>query len=670
MTLGKFSFTAFLYLLMMLSSRVCLADNGSIAYAHPISNITIDGDLSDWPADSKTYEFQENGIEKADLHAVFRAGYHPESNSIYVAVEVIDDYFVIGEKGSEAWQNQDSHLLYIDTEHTQKGSAALLFGAWTNRAVYMEAVGSWDPKVAKGSDDMVKMAQKHTNGKTIYEWRIRTGAVIRPGTTIGIDHLLNDADIDKEGKQSSNSTLWGNLYAKSSRASRLGDLILVDPNQKTGTLRGSMRRHESVEGMETGRWRIRIQSVKNPKFWFQPRLDDSGHFEIELPEGPYILTTPHQIYGNNEHRLIDGLEVRAQVKAGQTSEARTLVLETQEPPDVFAGKELLFSYKPSDATNVDRFVKAYMSYYLVPGVSISLVRNGKQVYAKNFGVANAFTDEPVTNETLFEAGSVTKIAFAFAVHRLAERGVIDLDQPLFEILPFEDIAHDDRYRLITARHVLTHQTGFPNWARFTDDGKIDIKFKPGTGFRYSGEAFEWLGRVVAHVTGKSLDKVLEEETLKPMGFVKNTYFSDQGQLMGKTAFGHFALKPRIPMFPKQVGVAWSMHTNANALSPFMISLMARKGLSAKSYQGILTPKVDTPEDWSLNDLGWKTRFSLGFQTRETPFGRTYGHGGSNDGNECVFEIFDERDAGFIVMTNGESGRQFFSTFRRFLVSGE
>ena len=668
MTFGKFSFLTSCLLLTF--SSVSLADNGSVAYAYPISNITIDGDLSDWPADIEAFEFQRGRMEKADLNAVFRVGYHLESDSIFVAVEVVDDSFVPGELSSRSWTRQDSHLLYIDMDHSKQSSAALLFGAWANRTVYIAAVGSWDPKADKGHNDMVDMVQKRTNGKTIYEWRVQTGAKIRPGTTIGFDHLLNDVDIDKDGEQSQTSTLWGNLYAKSYRASRLGDLILMDPNQKTGTLRGSMRWHESVIGMRTGHRRIRIQSKENPLFWLQPRLDGSGHFEIDLPVGRYLISTPHLIYGNrNQYRIKDGLNVRAQVKAGKTSNAKTLVLKTMAPPDVGARKELLFSYKPGDEPKVDRFIKANMSYYQVPGASISLVLDGKQVYSKNFGVANVYTGDPITNQTLFEAGSVTKIAFAFAVHRLTERGVIDLDQPLHEILPFEDIAHDDRYRLITARHVLSHQTGFPNWARF-NNGKVDIQFKPGTGFRYSGEAFEWLGRVVSFVTRKNLETVLEEETLKPMGFVKNTCFSDQGQLMGNTAFAHIVRTPRIPNYPKQVGVAWSMHTNANALSPFMISLMARKGLSAKSYEGILTPKVGTTEDWDLKGLGWKTQFSLGFQIRETPFGITYGHGGSNDGNECVFEIFDEKDAGFIVMTNGDTGREFFEAFRRFLVTGK
>ena len=95
---------------------------------------------------------------------------------------------------------------------------------------------------------------------------------------------------------------------------------------------------------------------------------------------------------------------------------------------------------------------------------------------------------------------------------------------MYTYLPFEEIEHDERYKLITARHVLSHQTGFPNWASMNPDGKIDIKFIPGTAYGYSGEGYEYLKRVVTKVTGKDIETILKEEVLDPLS-LKNTYFS-------------------------------------------------------------------------------------------------------------------------------------------------
>ena len=119
------------------------------------------------------------------------------------------------------------------------------------------------------------------------------------------------------------------------------------------------------------------------------------------------------------------------------------------------------------------------------------------------------TGDKVDSNTLFEAASITKPVFAFAVQRLAERGVIDLDKPLWLYLPYPDIAYDERYKLITAKHVLTHRTGFPNWRSMNESGKLDIKFTPGTDYGYSGEGFEYLKMVVEKITGKKVEQVLQ-----------------------------------------------------------------------------------------------------------------------------------------------------------------
>ena len=168
---------------------------------------------------------------------------------------------------------------------------------------------------------------------------------------------------------------------------------------------------------------------------------------------------------------------------------------------------------PINAGELDRFVKAYLDYYKIPGISVAVIKDSKVVYHRGFGVRNTATREPVTDDTVFEAASMTKPVFAYIVLRLVDRGVLKLDTPLYTYLPYEDIAYDDRYKLITARMVLTHRTGFPNWRT----GKLDIKFTPGTQVSYSGEGFVYLGKVVEKLTGKKLVDLCREEVFDPLG---------------------------------------------------------------------------------------------------------------------------------------------------------
>lgn len=115
----------------------------------------------------------------------------------------------------------------------------------------------------------------------------------------------------------------------------------------------------------------------------------------------------------------------------------------------------------------------------VPGLPIALVREGKLIWQRGFGVANAKTNEPVTDATVFEAASLSKPVFAYAVLKLVDAGKFDLDKPLNEYLPGNyDVGDDPRLSQITARRVLTHTTGFPNWR----NKELKIYLAPGTLF--------------------------------------------------------------------------------------------------------------------------------------------------------------------------------------------
>jgi CubicO group peptidase (beta-lactamase class C family) len=87
------------------------------------------------------------------------------------------------------------------------------------------------------------------------------------------------------------------------------------------------------------------------------------------------------------------------------------------------------------------------------------------------------------------------------VLKLVEQGKLGLDVPLTTYLPKPFIAADERLAKITARIVLSHRSGFPNWP--ADDGSVSIYFTPGERFSYSGEGYVYLQRVVEQITGNS-----------------------------------------------------------------------------------------------------------------------------------------------------------------------
>ncbi len=123
--------------------------------------------------------------------------------------------------------------------------------------------------------------------------------------------------------------------------------------------------------------------------------------------------------------------------------------------------------------------------------------NNNISYIKSYGYKNKALNQLNDPNTCFYAASLAKPLFAYIVMQLVDEGKIDLDKPLYTYLPkplpeydkYKDLAGDDRYKLITAQICLDHTTGFPNWRENNphNNNKLEIFFKPGARYSYSGE---------------------------------------------------------------------------------------------------------------------------------------------------------------------------------------
>jgi CubicO group peptidase (beta-lactamase class C family) len=137
--------------------------------------------------------------------------------------------------------------------------------------------------------------------------------------------------------------------------------------------------------------------------------------------------------------------------------------------------------------DLDAFIVKQMDSLSVIGLSMAIIENGKIAYSKNYGFKNNKTKEQVNDSTLFEACSLSKPVFAFFVLKLVEKGILDLDKPLY--LYYQDPKVDTAkgyYKLLTARMVLCHASGFPNWRENEDFTKtLYFENKPGTKYGYS-----------------------------------------------------------------------------------------------------------------------------------------------------------------------------------------
>ena len=120
---------------------------------------------------------------------------------------------------------------------------------------------------------------------------------------------------------------------------------------------------------------------------------------------------------------------------------------------------------------------------------------------------------PVNSDTVFEAASLTKPAFAYVALKLVENGKLELDAPLTKYLPVPWVPNEPRLKLITARMVLSHTSGLPHGR--PPGSPIALRFDPGAKFAYSANGVEYLRAVLEKLTGQSLPQLMQGGLLQP-----------------------------------------------------------------------------------------------------------------------------------------------------------
>ena len=304
-----------------------------------------------------------------------------------------------------------------------------------------------------------------------------------------------------------------------------------------------------------------------------------------------------------------------------------------------------------DSLNI--YTQALMQKLNVPGISMAIINDGKLVYHSVKGYANLEENQKVTNKTIFEAASLSKPLFSFFVMDFVERGLLDLDTPLYQYLPYTDIAHDSRYKKITARMVLSHTTGFPNWRQDYESNQLFIQFDPGTAFFYSGEGYQYLAKVLMHLEktdDAGLEQIFQERVGRPLQLLVTKFVQDNNNLENKATGYKESQVYQGDDDPNVFGSAFSIHSEASDFSKWIIALMNKDLITKSSYEQLFKTQVVLPEDSEQREVGI-SEWTLGFAKANLPIGTAYGHGGNNPGFTSLFGFFPNTKWGFVIFTN-------------------
>ena len=317
------------------------------------------------------------------------------------------------------------------------------------------------------------------------------------------------------------------------------------------------------------------------------------------------------------------------------------------------------AYTEATIPQLERDVPELMKKDGVPGLSMAVIRGGKTTWVHGFGTKEAKTDQPVTGETVFEAASLSKPVFAYGVLKLVELGKLGLDVPLTTYLPKPYIAGDDRLAKITARIVLSHRTGFPNWRG--DDGLLPIYFTPGERFSYSGEGYVYLQRVVEQITGKPLNEYMTEAVLTPLGMTRSSYVW-RPDFDALTATGHDADgKPAELWKPKEAGAASTLNTTAKDYALFVEAVLNGKGLKPATLREMETPQIALDPECRIcikrepKQLSKNLFWGLGWGIQRKDGSDVLWHWGDNGVFKCFVMAEPRTKSAAVMFANSQNG---------------
>jgi CubicO group peptidase (beta-lactamase class C family) len=330
-------------------------------------------------------------------------------------------------------------------------------------------------------------------------------------------------------------------------------------------------------------------------------------------------------------------------------------------------------------TDLERQIPQWLQEAKVPGLSIAIIDRGKLSWRRGFGVTSTTSRTPVTTDTIFTCCSMTKPVFAYFVMKLCEKGVLGLDEPLTKYAPERYLQGDSRLDLITARHCLSHTTGFQNWRE--EDGKpLSIHFPPGTKWSYSGEGYAYLASVVTRLMKQSLEDYMQKQVLSPFGMSSSAYLWNDA-IARRMAWPHDSAGRPLPNNKRSThesvaryGAAGDLLTTPTDYARFLIEVIDPKPsdefrLSRESRDEMLRPHVPVPnaEQRSSWAIGWAI-------VHDGDHNYIY-HSGDDAGWHAIGVASAANKSGFVAMTNGELGTQvlgkiFMSDFmQRLLKAG-
>jgi CubicO group peptidase (beta-lactamase class C family) len=314
-----------------------------------------------------------------------------------------------------------------------------------------------------------------------------------------------------------------------------------------------------------------------------------------------------------------------------------------------------------------------MKFYRVPGLSIAVIKNFRIEWARAYGVKDLETNEPVSTETLFQAGSISKSVNAAVAMKKVEQRKISLDENINNKLVSWKLPDNEftAKKKVTLRNLLSHTAGttvhgFPGYA-FNEkvptlqqvlDGAapantapVRVDFEPGTQYRYSGGGITIAQLAIMDIEKKSYPEIAKETVLAPLNMTNSTYsqpLPDDWRRKAATGYrpNGREVEGKIHVYPEMA--AAGLWTTPTDLAKFAIEMQL--SLSGRSNKVLTKESVEMMTTSVLEEVG------LGFFVEKHGKALYFGHGGADEGFRAEMIVSRDQGYGVVVMANSDNGQ--------------
>jgi CubicO group peptidase (beta-lactamase class C family) len=334
---------------------------------------------------------------------------------------------------------------------------------------------------------------------------------------------------------------------------------------------------------------------------------------------------------------------------------------------------------------IDAEVQRLMAREQVVGMAVAVIDRGEIVHVNAYGYANREEQRPLTRDTIMYGASLTKVAFAYTVMQLVDEGRLDLDRPIAEYLPrplpeyegYEDLAGDERWRLLTPRIILTHRTGLANLRFLEPDGKLRFNFTPGERYAYSNEGIWVLQTVVEEGLGLDTGAEIQRRVFDRFA-MPSTSMQWRDDFAGNLADG-YAMDGTFEPHDRRdnVAAAGSMDTTINDQARMWAGILSGEGLSSASRAEFLRgqfavanasqfPTLQTATDPRNAEIGLSA--APGVMIFNDPnAGLTWFRGGHNDWTGNLVICQQERRRCVVFLGNSVRAELIYEELTRFIL---